>query len=152
MVLEGLLVIIKPIYINEMTILPKKSANLTHLDQNYGHFRNRGYWKKFRPRIFMVSKDFHPWKWLPDHSGHHDIHQHTWKIDISHKNHPNWSIRTEIRAILGVKASEKKFAQGLSWFQRIFTLENDSQTLLVIMISTSTSERWILASKIIKIG
>ena len=54
-------------------------------------------------------------------------------------------------AILEIEATEKNFAQGFSWSQRIFTLENDSQTILVIMISTSTRERLILATKIIKL-
>ena len=62
----------------------------------------------------MVSKDFHPWEWLPDPSGHHDIHQYKWKMDISLKNHQNWLIRAEIRAILGIEGIEKNFAQGLS--------------------------------------
>ena len=73
-------------------------------------------------------------------------------MDISLKNHQNWLIRAEIRAILGIEGIEKNFAQGFSWSQRIFTLENDSQTILVIMISTSTRERLILATKIIQIG
>ena len=55
-------------------------------------------------------------------------------------------------AILVIEATEKNFAQGFSWFQRIFTLKNDTQTILVILISTSTLERLILATKIIKIG
>ena len=55
-------------------------------------------------------------------------------------------------AILEIEATEKIFAQGFSWSQRIFTLKNYSQTILVIMISTSTRETMILATKIIKIG
>ena len=100
----------------------------------------------------MVSKDLHPYKWHPDTSGHFDIHQHTWKIDITRKNNQNWSISAEVRAILGIEATEKNFAEGFSWFQRIFTIKNDTQTILVIMISTSTCETMILATKIIKIG
>ena len=48
--------------------------------------------------------------------------------------------------------SAKFSPRGFSWFQRIFTLKNDTQTIVVIMISTSTHERMILATKIIKIG
>ena len=55
-------------------------------------------------------------------------------------------------AILEIEATEKNFAKGFSWFQRIFTLKNDTQTILVILISTSTLERLILATKIIQIG
>ena len=55
-------------------------------------------------------------------------------------------------AILEIQATEKYFTQGFSWFQRIFTHKNDTQTILVIMISTSTRERLILATKIIQIG
>ena len=55
-------------------------------------------------------------------------------------------------AILEIEVTENNFAQGFSWFQRIFTLKNDTQTILVILISTSTRERLILATKIIKIG
>ena len=55
-------------------------------------------------------------------------------------------------AILEIEGTEKNFAHGFSWFQWIFTLKNDIQTILVIMTSTSTRERLILATKIIKIG
>ena len=55
-------------------------------------------------------------------------------------------------AILEIDGTEKNFAQGFFWFQWFFTLKNDIQTILVIMTSTSTRERLILATKIIKIG
>ena len=55
-------------------------------------------------------------------------------------------------AILEIEGTEKNFAQGFSWFQGIFTLKNETQTILVIIISSSTRETMILATKIIKIG
>ena len=55
-------------------------------------------------------------------------------------------------AILEIEVTENNFTQGFLWFQRIFNLKNDTQTILVILISTSTRERLILATKIIKIG
>ena len=62
MVLEGLLVIIKPIYINEMTILVKKISQFDPFRPKLWPFYKSRLLKRISPKVFHVFKGFSPSK------------------------------------------------------------------------------------------
>ena len=61
----------------------------------------------------MVFHHFHHWNLYQEHSSHHKTNQHVWIDDFSHKNHQNWSIETEIRALFLFNATRVVFLVAL---------------------------------------
>ena len=60
----------------------------------------------------MVFHHFHHWNLYQEHSSHHKTNQHVWIDNFSHKNHQNWSIETEIRALFLFNATRVVFLEA----------------------------------------
>ena len=62
-----------------------------------------------------IFDHFHPHILCLEHSSHHNINVPTWKHDIGHKNHQNWSTETEIMAIFQIDKCRNFLDLGFSW-------------------------------------
>ena len=111
------------------SIWPQKSSNLVDWGRNYSHFSFPDYWKYSRLGFFKVFCHFHPYSQCQNTSGHHGMHLHMWKHDISHKNHQNWLIGAEITAIFYIRVTGKILALGFFILFAICTLISNARAL-----------------------
>ena len=112
----GVLVIIKSIWTKELSILAEKIIKIGQQRLKLWPFITPKSVKLSSLKVFMgFFHHFHPNILCLDHSSHHNINVPTWKHDIGHKNHQNWSTETEIMAIFQIEKYRNFLDFGFSW-------------------------------------